>query len=69
MKTHVKKSLLFLITAIIFQSLVALAQEKDKTKVHLKVKKNDEVTLDTTVYIKSGSDSDELKNLLKEYVT
>lgn len=67
MKTIVKKSLLFLVAALLFQGLTAFAQDEGKTKVHLKVKKNDEVTLDTTLYIKSGADSDELKKLLQKY--
>lgn len=47
-------------------SLLASAQEEGKTKVHLKVRKNEVVTLDTTLYVKSGSDSDELKSLIHE---
>jgi hypothetical protein len=66
MKTIAKKVLFLLAVAVLFQGLSAFAQE-DKTKVHLKVKKQDEVTLDTTLFIQSGSENDELKKLIQKY--
>lgn len=67
MKTIKTRSAFLLAAFILLQSLFAFAQEGDKTKVHLKVKKNDEVMVDTTLYVKSGADSDELKKLIKEF--
>ncbi|UCG27775.1 MAG: hypothetical protein JSV24_00005, partial [Bacteroidales bacterium] len=67
MKTVKLKTELILAAIFFFSSVLAFTQEKDKTKVHLKVKKDEVVTLDTTFYIKSGSESDELKNLISEF--
>lgn len=67
MKTITLRFVFLLAVLMLFNSLLALAQEDEKTKVHLKVKKNDAITLDTTLFIKSGADSDELKNLVKEF--
>jgi len=67
MKTITLRFVFLLAVFMLFNSLLALAQEDEKTKVRLKVKKNDTVTVDTTLYVKSGADSDELKKLIKEF--
>ena len=66
MKTIVKRSLILLAGMVLFQGYGAFAQEEDKTKVHLKVKKDDTLTLDTTLHIKTGAESVELKKLLEK---
>jgi len=66
MKTIKKKFFFFLATFILFLGMTAFAQDEVKTKVHLKVIENDETTVDTTLMVTSGADSDELKQLIQE---
>ncbi len=66
MKTRKKRFLFFLTIIILFLGMTAFAQEEEKTKVHLKVMKNDELAVDTTFQVSSGADSDELKKMIQE---
>ena len=66
MKTSKKRFFFFLTTILLFLGMTVFAQEEEKTKVHLKVMNNDEVTVDTTFHVSSGADSDELKKMIQE---
>ncbi len=66
MKASKKSFPFLLVTLTLFLGMTAFAQDEEKTKVHLKVMQNDEVTVDTTLQITSGADSDELKKLIQE---
>jgi len=65
MKASKKSFPFLLVTLTLFLGMTAFAQDEEKTKVHLKVMQNDEVTVDTTLHITSGADSDELKKLIQ----
>jgi len=66
MKTSKKSFPFLLVTLTLFLGMTAFAQDEEKTKVHLKVMQNDEVTVDTTLQVTSGTDSDELKKLIQD---
>ncbi len=63
----IKKRFPFLVAVfMLLLGTIVSAQDEEKTKVRLKVLKNDEVTVDTTLQVASGADSDELKDLIRE---
>jgi len=66
MKASKKSFPFLLVTLTLFLGMTAFAQDEEKTKVHLKVIQNDEVTVDTTLQVTSGAESDELKKLIQE---
>ena len=66
MKRFNFKKVIFITSLCLFTGVFLFAQEKENKKIHIKVKKDDATTVDTSFTIDEDMDKDEIREMIRE---